>query len=229
MDWADSVGAVTGRLLPTGRPTQEFTLADGTVVAGSLVDAANPMVWVAAADLGLSGSELGEIDDDDGLIARLRDLRGRAAVAAGSCTDPARVDLDSPGLPMVGLVAAPEDYRTLSGGLADAATMDLRARVVFMNRLHESVPGTGSICLAAASRTPGTVVADLLAASGVATDTGVLRIGHPSGVTPAEVRATGTAEPPYVRLEELGFARTARRLLDGRAYVPCVPRPDPDR
>ncbi len=220
MNWAGSVGATTGRLLPTGEPAQDFTLTDGSVVAGSLVDAANPVLWVEAAAFGLTGSELTEIDDNAALLARLRDLRGQAAQAAGFCDDPARADLDSPGLPMVGLVAAPADYRTLSGGPAASKEMDLRARVIFMNRLHQSIPGTGSICVAAASRTPGTVVADLLAKAGVPTDTGVLRIGHPSGVTPAEVRASEIAEAPYVRLDELGFARTARRLMDGQAYLP---------
>ena len=220
MNWADSVGATTGRLLPTGEPVQDFPLTDGSVVAGSLVDAANPVLWVEAAAFGLTGSELTEIDGDVALLARLRDLRGRAAVAAGFCDDPARADLDSPGLPMVGLVAAPADYRTLSGERAASEDMDLRARVIFMNRLHQSIPGTGSICLAAASRTPGTVVADLLAKAGVPTDTGTLRIGHPSGVTPAEVRASESTEAPHVRIDELGFARTARRLMDGRAYVP---------
>lgn len=37
--------------------------------------------------------------------------------------------------------------------------MDLRLRLSFMNRLHESVAGTASICIGAASRVPGSVVA----------------------------------------------------------------------
>ena len=65
-----------------------------------------------------------------------------------------QVDDQSPGLPMVGLVAAPKAYRTLSGGQVEENEMDLRARLIFMNRFHETLAGSASICLAAASASP---------------------------------------------------------------------------
>ena len=46
-------------------------------------------------------------------------------------------------------------------------------------------------------------------------------------MTPTRVRATQTAQPPYVEFVELGFSRTARRLMTGVAYVPREP-PVPD-
>ena len=66
--------------------------------------------------------------------------------------------------------------------------MDLRLRLMFMNKLHESVAGTGSICLAAASRVKDSVV------NKVARDHGnnQLLIGTPSGIIPVQVKAHPT-------------------------------------
>lgn len=93
-----------------------------------------------------------------------------------------------------------------------------------MNRLHESIAGSGSICLAAASQIPGSVVEAVTAGR----RPGELLIGHPSGVTPAKVEAH--RGPGGVTFDVLGFSRTARRLMDGIAYYPPLdehpfPRP----
>ena len=111
MNWADTVGATTGRLLPTGNPVDQIRLESGRVIDVTLCDAANPCAWVYAADLGLDGSELvQEINRDQRLIELVREVRGKAAVRFGFCTDWRLADEDSPGLPMVGLVAPPKDY-----------------------------------------------------------------------------------------------------------------------
>jgi 2-methylaconitate cis-trans-isomerase PrpF len=115
---------------------------------------------------------------------------------------------------MVGLVAAPDAYRTFSGEQVEEGDMDLRVRLVFMGRLHESIAGSASICLAAASRVPGSVVervADHRRG-------GQLLVGHPSGVTPTKVDSHHG--PHGVTFGILGFSRTARRLMDGTAHYP---------
>ncbi len=215
MNWVATIGAKTGRLLPTGRAVDEITLESGATVRATLCDAGNACVWVLATELGRTGSELAEeINQDAGLIGITREIRGKAAVLMGLATDWARVDKQSPGLPMVGLVAPPEGYRTLSGGEVEEKQMDLRARLLFMNRLHESIAGSGSICLAAASKTPGSVVEAVTAGR----RPGELLIGHPSGITPAKVETRGG--PGGVTFDVLGFSRTARRLMNGTAYYP---------
>jgi 2-methylaconitate cis-trans-isomerase PrpF len=221
MNWAATVGAKTGRLLPTGQAAEEIPLESGAAVRVTLCDAGNPCAWVPAASLGLSGSELpAEIDGNAGLIAVVREIRGKAAVRMGLAADWKLVDEQSPGLPMVGLVAPPDGYRTLSGGEAEEKEMDLRVRLLFMNRLHESIAGTGSICLAAASRVPGSVVE----AVAQGRRPGELLIGHPSGVTPVKVRVRSSGGT--VTFDLLGFSRTARRLMDGNAYYsPVSPGP----
>jgi 2-methylaconitate cis-trans-isomerase PrpF len=221
MNWAATIGAKTGHLLPTGRAVDQITLETGATVQATLCDAGNACVWVPATELGRTGSELAEqINEDIGLIGIVREIRGKAAVRMGLATDWSRVDEQSPGLPMVGLVAPPEGYRTLSGGQVEDKQMDLRVRLLFMNRLHESIAGSGSICLAAASQIPGSVVEAVTAGR----RPGELLIGHPSGITPAKVEAR--SGPGGVTFDVLGFSRTARRLMDGTAYSATVAQAD---
>ena len=78
LDFLDPGGSRTGRLLPTGRPRE--------IVAGveaSMVDATNPMVFVRAKDLGLTGTETPQaMDGDRALVARLEAIRVAAAADA---------------------------------------------------------------------------------------------------------------------------------------------------
>ena len=115
----------------------------------------------------------------------MREIRGKAAVRMGLATDWSRVDEQSPGLPMVGLVAPPRGIAPCPGAEVEEKEMDLRVRLLFMNRLHESIAGSASICLAAAAQIPGSVVEAVTAGR----RPGELLIGHPSGITPAKVEA----------------------------------------
>lgn len=217
MNWAGTVGAKTGRLLPTGRAVDRIVLEDGRVIEATVCDVANPCVWVHAAALGLTGSELSEpINADTALIERVREVRGKAAVLFGFCNDWRQVDDSSPALPMVGLVAPPADYTTLNGAQVLGTDMDARVRLMFMNRLHESIAGAGAISVAAASRVEGSVVASVAAGR----DAGTFFIGHPSGVMPVRIKAQVADAAPFVRFDVLGFSRTARRLMDCNAYYP---------
>jgi 2-methylaconitate cis-trans-isomerase PrpF len=217
MNWVGTVGALTGRLLPTGNATDKIKLENSKEIEVSLIDAGNPLVFVHAEDFGISGSELVDaIDGNQALIDMVSEVRGKAAMMCGLCKDWKQADAETPGLPMLALLAPAEDYKTLSGTVAEKAKMDARVRVMFMNKLHESVPGTGSICLAAASRVTGSVVEKVSAHS----DPDNFLIGHPSGVTPTKVKANKTEKSPFVQFDVLGFSRTARRLMDSTAYYP---------
>jgi 2-methylaconitate cis-trans-isomerase PrpF len=58
MNWVGTIGAKTGHLLPTGKAVDKIKLEGGKSISASLVDAANPLVFVHAEDLGIEGSEL---------------------------------------------------------------------------------------------------------------------------------------------------------------------------
>lgn len=218
MDYRATLGAKTGRMLPTGRAIDHIVLEDGRSLEVTLGDVANPCVFVRAADLGASGSELPPaIDADAVLIDTLRELRGKAAQAMGLAADWRQAETESPALPLVVLVAPPAAYADSQGRPLAADAMDLRARLVFYNRCHESMAGTGSMCTAAMSRIAGTVVQQAVAgAPGACEDR--LRIGHPLGVMAVVVQARADAQG--LQFERLGFGRTARCLMQGTAFVP---------
>ena len=113
------------------------------------------------------------------------------------------------------LVAGPGDYRDSQGRAVAAPDMDLQARLIFYNKCHESMAGTGSMCIAAMSAIEGTLVHE--AAAGRGPDT--LRIGHPLGVMEVVAQAAPGQDAAGIQFERLGFRRTARRLMQGTAYV----------
>lgn len=182
----------------------------------SVVDAANPCVFIAAESLGLAGSELPDaISADRALIETIGEIQAKAGQRIGLCSD--WKDVHLPGLPLAVMVASPADYIDTNGDTVHAADCDLRARLVFLGKCHDSMAGTGSMCLAAASRVPGTLVN---AAVGDRACAETLRIGHPLGVMTVKVVALPGATPAATGFAALGLQRTARRLMAGTLYVP---------
>lgn len=216
MDYTDTIGAKTGRLLPTGEVVETVLLEDGRRIEVSVVDAATPCVFIAAESLGLSGSELPpDISADRALIETLGEIQGKAGERIGLYAHWRDVHL--PGLPLAVIVAPPADYVDVNHAAVQAGDCDLRARLVFLGKCHDSMAGTGSMCTAAASRVPGTLVHR---AVGTRAATNTLRIGHPLGVMEVKVVARAGASPAQTTFSALGLTRTARRLMAGTVYVP---------
>ena len=195
LDFLDPGGAVTGRLLPTGRAQDLLEVPGLGPVSASLVDATNPMVFVRAKDLGLDGTERPEdLDGRPGLPARLEAIRAAAAVRMGLARTPEEASRTSTAVPKIAIVAPPAAYRTLAGATVESDAVDLVARIVSMGKVHRAFALTGAMCLAVAARIPGTLPHEAGALAGAAGD---VRIGHPSGVLPiASAIATGTRWRP---------------------------------
>lgn len=215
MWFEDPGGAVTGKLLPTGRASDIVDLPGLAGVPFSLVDAVNPVVFVRAGDLGARGTELPEeIEADAQLLQRLEGVRGHAAALMGLVDDPAQARERTPGIPKIAMVAEPHAYRTIYGDEVDAASVDLVARIMSMGTAHQAYALSGALCTAVAATVPGTVVHD----HAVPRDDGAeFRLGHPSGTMSLDVDAVVRNGEPVVR----GVAgyRTARRIADGHLYV----------
>src|ERR1700722_5140494 len=76
LDFIAPGGATTGKLLPTGRPMDTLDVPGVGKIVVSMVDAANAAVFLRAADLGLTGTELPEqLDANTDLLARLQAIR----------------------------------------------------------------------------------------------------------------------------------------------------------
>lgn len=220
LDYSGTVGAKTGKVLPTGNIVDILELEDGRGIEATICDVANPCVFVRAGDIGLRGDELPErINQDEALIALLREIRGKAGYISGLCSDWRKVDEEMALLPMLVFVSPPADYVDLNKATVRADAIDLRSRLIFLNRCHESMAGTGSMCTAAASRIPDSIVNQAVGAKAAATER--LRIGHPLGVMSVKVQSRPANVLEGVEFDALGFSRTARRIMDGFVYVPA--------
>jgi 2-methylaconitate cis-trans-isomerase PrpF len=214
LDYVDPAGSVTGALLPTGRVQDELDVPGVGTLALSLVDAANPLLFVRWEALGLTGKEHpDEIDSDPGLLARIESVRAHAGVLAGIGETPEQVSAETPSVPKLAFVGGPQDYRLTSGDAQPASGTTLRAAMMSMGRLHRSFALTGGICTSVATAIPGTVAAE--AAGGPQS---VCRLGHPTGVL--ELSAAVVSENGVWKVESVSGYRTARRLMEGTVLVP---------
>lgn len=219
LEFMEPAGSLTGRLLPTGQPTDLLTLADGRQLTVSIVDAANPVVFADAGELGLTGTELpAELEARKEAMATLEELRGIAAEMLGLVKDRREAKAVSPGLPKVGYVAPPREYRSTLGTGLPTEAMDLQGRLLSMGTAHRSYMVTGAICTAAAAVVKGTLVQAASRAMVREGEPMVVRIAHPYGVM--DVRVTWEVQAGETRIRSATVGRTARRIMEGYVYVP---------
>jgi 2-methylaconitate cis-trans-isomerase PrpF len=213
LDFLDPGGAGTGALLPTGDVLDRIATAGWGEIDASMIDAANPCVFVAAQSLGMSGVEMpDELEANPEFLDRMEQIRVAASLRMGIAETP--VDAArKPSIPKVAMVAAPRLSRTLSGDTLAADASDVIVRMISIGQPHRAVPLTGAMCLAVAARLDGSVVHR--AARNPDGDS--IRIAQPSGVTVvgAGVRRSGDS---WVA-DHATVYRTARRLMDGTVYL----------
>lgn len=216
LDFLEPGGAGTGRLLPAGAPTSPLALPDGTTIEASIVDAANPCVFVRAADMGCSGIELPtELRGRIALMARFEAIRAAAAVAAGLARDARDATRNSPGVPKIAMVAPAAAAPTLSGAALSADDCDIQVRMLSMGLPHMAIPLTGAMCAGVAAQIEGTLVQE---SARPATGGRPFRVGHGSGTLPVSARVTRRADGWFA--ESVSVFRTARVLMRGQVYAP---------
>ena len=214
LDFLTPGGATTGRLLPTGHVTDWLDVLGLGRIEVSMVDAANACVFVRARDLDLTGRELPEeLDANHAILERLQAIRRAASVAMGIAPDEAAARAIH-GVPIIGMVAPPMDAPTLSGEPIAASDVDLTARFLSNGQPHRALPLTASLCTAVAARITGTLANQAMGAGSAA-----VRIGMPSGILTVDADVTQDATGAWTA-HSGAFYRTARRLFDGRVYVP---------
>lgn len=206
-------GARTGKLLPTGRPRDRLEVDGVGLVEASLVDAANPCVFVDAAALGHNGTDLpAAMERDTTTLAKLESIRLAASVAMGLAPNLAAASR-IPSVPKVALVSTPKPAATLSGRQLAATDMDIAIRMISVGQPHRAVPVTGATCLAVAVRIPGSLPAML---AGPIPEGRPIRIAQPSGITVVDAKVTADAAASGgVHAEYGAIYRTARRLFEG--------------
>jgi len=216
LEFTHPAGSVTGTLLPTGQPQETVEIADGRSFRVSVVDAANPVVFMLADELGLTGTETAaQIDARTDATAVLEEVRGIFAERLGIVPSAADATALSPGLPKVGFVAPPAEYTGTAGEVVDAESIDLCGRLMSMQTAHRTYMLTGAVCTATAATVDGTVVAEVSRplerdSSGAYR----VRIGHPYGGMTCLATKDDNGDISGVAVE-----RTARAILDGQVHV----------
>ena len=217
LDYCRTAGAATGRLLPTGNPT-DILMVDGVgEVEVSIVDIANPVCFVKAADVGLCGDEpKPELAGNRGMLEKLEKIRAAAAVRCGFTDDLSKVLDESPTRPMMAFVSPARDYvNYASGEVISGNEVDFLSRVLWNQEPVDTYTGTGTICTCVASCIEGTVVNQVKGNSEVVP--GQVSFGHGRGINTVAVSVSKT-DSGFV-VEKAVFNRTARRIMDGYCYV----------
>ena len=194
LTFLDAVGAMTGKLLPTGN---RVDVIDGIEV--SCVDMAMPVVIMDAAAFGKTGAETPEeLEADRDLFARIASIRLQAGRLMGLG------DVSRAVVPKPVLVS-----RARNGGT-------VTSRYFTPLTCHRSHAATGALAVGVAAILPGTV-AHRFAAPG--RRGGSVCVEHPSGRIEMDLELTGPPEHPEVRRASL--VRTARRIFEGRVLIPA--------
>ena len=215
LKFVDPAGTLGHGLLPTGKAVDVLEVPGWGPVEVSIVDAANPLVFARAKDLGLTGKELpDELNANPEKLDLLEAVRGLAAVKLGLIEDYTRSAWDTPGIPKMTFVAEADDYVNGDGKEIKKEQIDLLSRMMSMQKTHPSYAMTGAMCTAAAAVVPGSIVQQVLPAD---VDTQFIRIGHPGGILECGVDFTENGPCPEIQ-DTFGF-RTANLLMEGTARI----------
>jgi len=196
--YIEPAGAKTGKLFPTGKRKETLNIGEKAIEA-SILDVSNPMVFVRAEDV--------EIDlrtwDKRSSVDRLNEIRDYVACVLGFAENLEEASSRSAAIPKIALVQSSKDENA-----------DIISFMLSMGRVHESYAATAAVCIGAASKIPGTVVYEVARKNG-----DKLNILHPSGIMDVKTEIEFNKE---ISVRSVSMGRTARRLMDGRVYVPYI-------
>ena len=215
LKFVEPAGTMGKGLLPTGNAVDVLDVPGWGPVEVSIVDAANPLVFARAKDLGLTAKELpDDLNANAEKLDLLEKVRGLAAVKLGLIDDYTRSAWDTPGIPKMTFVAEADDYVTPDGKEIKKEQIDLLSHMMSMQKTHPSYAMTGAMCTAAAAVVPGSIVNQVLPKD---VDTQFIRIGHPAGILECGVDFTENGACPEIA-DTFGF-RTANLIMEGIATI----------
>ena len=214
MDPAAEEGDGGGAMFPTGNLVDDLEVPGVGTLRATLINAGIPTVFVNAADIGYTGTELQDaINGDPKALAMFETIRAYGAMRMGLIAhveEAARRQHT----PKVAFVAPPAGYVASSGKRVEAGDIDLLVRALSMGKLHHAMMGTAAVAIGTAAAIPGTLVS--LAAGGRAHE--AVRFGHPSGTL--RVGAEARQEGGDWVVTKAVMSRSARVLMEGWVRVP---------
>ena len=214
LDPAAGEDGTVGTMFPTGSLVDDLEVPGVGTLKATMINAGIPTIFVNAAALGYTGSELQDaINGDAQALAMFETIRAHGAQHMGLIKH-----LDEAAkrqhTPKVAFVAGPAQYVASSGKRVGSGDIDLLVRALSMGKLHHAMMGTAAVAVGTAAAIPGTLVN--LAAGGGARST--VRFGHPSGTlrVGAEARQVGGVWTVTRAI----MSRSARVLMEGWVRVP---------
>jgi len=203
-----------GSMFPTGNLIDELEVPGVGTFQATMINAGIPTIFVNAADIGYTGTELqSAINSDPKALQMFETIRAYGALRMGliSSLDEAAKRQHTP---KVAFVAKPADYIASSGKAIAAADIDLLVRALSMGKLHHAMMGTAAVAIGTAAAITGTLVN--LAAGGV--ERTAVRFGHPSGTL--RVGAEASLENGEWVVKKAIMSRSARVLMEGYVRIP---------
>ncbi|RYF72648.1 MAG: 2-methylaconitate cis-trans isomerase PrpF [Comamonadaceae bacterium] len=203
-----------GAMFPTGKVVEDLDVPGVGTLRATLINAGIPTIFVNAADIAYTGTELQDaINSDTKAMAMFETIRAHGAVKMGlvNHVDEAARRQHTP---KVAFVAPPKDYTASSGKAVAAADIDLLVRALSMGKLHHAMMGTAAVAIGTAAAIPGTLV-NLAAGGG---ERQAVRFGHPSGTLRVGAEAS-KVDGEWVVTKAL-MSRSARVLMEGWVRVP---------
>jgi len=203
-----------GAMFPTGNLVDDLEVPGVGTFKATLINAGIPTIFLNAADIGYTGSELqGAINGDAAALQRFEAIRAHGAVRMGLIE---HIDQAAgrQHTPKVAFVAAPSTYTASSGKAVPAEEIDLLVRALSMGKLHHAMMGTAAVAIGTAAAIPGTLV-NLAAGGG---ERSAVRFGHPSGTL--RVGAEARQVDGQWTVTKAIMSRSARVLMEGWVRVP---------
>ena len=210
IDPADGDGA----LFPTGNVVDDLEVPGVGTLKATMINAGIPTVFINAADIGYTGTELqDDINNDVAALKKLETIRAYGAVKMGLITNISEAQARQH-TPKVAFVAAPLDYKASSGKVIEAANINLLVRAMSMGKLHHAMMGTAAVAIGTAAAIEGTLV-NIAAGGGALSE---VNFGHPSGTLKVGAEAKNNAGNWLVT--KASMSRSARVLMEGVVRVP---------
>ncbi|KAA8601462.1 2-methylaconitate isomerase [Vibrio cyclitrophicus] len=198
-----------GALFPTGNVVDDLEVPGVGTLKATMINAGIPTVFINAADIGYSGTELqSDINNDTDALKKLETIRAYGAVKMGLIANINEAQTRQH-TPKLAFVAAPLDYNASSGKFIEATTIDLLVRAMSMGKLHHAMMGTAAVAIGAAAAIEGTLV-NVAAGGGTLNE---VNFGHPSGTLKVGAEAKKTAGDWQVT--KASMSRSARVLMEG--------------
>lgn len=205
LSFTNAEGAVTGKLFPTGNPTDRIQTPNGDIDI-SIIDVANPLVFVKAEDVGLNGSEL----PNEFTAEKLAELEEIRSIAAEMCQFSTKEEATkkSPAVPKMTIISPPTTYKDVTGIERYGSDMDCTIRMMSMQKPHQALAITGAICTTAGAFLKDTILSDV-----ISVEQDVIRLGHPAGIMETKVDLIAG------HLNAIKVVRTARMIFEGYVYT----------